>query len=128
MPDWISGKMTLPTIPYTLLQAIARNEGFYVQGTRPNRNNNPGDLELRPWMTTFGATAGDPRFAIFPSEDLGFQALRHLLQFKIYKGKTISQAISQFAPGNENNVASYVRNICSWTEQQPDTVIDQILG
>jgi hypothetical protein len=123
--------MTFPDIPYTLLQAIAREEGFYdedVIPNRPQRNNNPGDLEWRPWMTTYGSMEGDPRFAIFPSADLGFQALRHLLQFPLYKGKTISQAISIFAPGNENNVQSYVLNVCSWTEQQPNTVIDGILG
>lgn len=123
--------MTLPTVPYTLLQAIAREEGYYAEDVipnRPQRNNNPGDLEWRPWMTTYGSSSGDPRFAIFSSEDLGFQALRHLLQFNMYKGKTISQAISIFAPGNENNVQQYVLNVCSWTEQQPDTVIDGILG
>jgi hypothetical protein len=112
----------------SLIQAIAVEEGFYVQGTRPNRNLNPGDLEYRPWMGSFGAIGGDPRFAIFPNVEQGFAALKHLLQFPLYKGKTISQAISIFAPATENNLRSYVDNVCAWTEQQPDTVIDGILG
>lgn len=122
--------IVIPTVPLTLIQAIAREEGFYAAGppNRPQRNLNPGDLEWHKWMITFGSTAGDPRFAIFPSADMGFAALRHLFTFPLYKGKTISQAISLFAPGFENNVSSYVRNICSWTEQQPDAVIDGILG
>jgi hypothetical protein len=123
--------VTLPTIPYTLLQAIAREEGFYAEDvipTRPQRNNNPGDLEWRPWMTRFYSTQGDPRFAIFPTATDGFDALRHLLGFPMYKGKTIAQAISQFAPGNENNTRQYIDNVCAWCEQPPDTIIDQILG
>jgi len=120
--------MTLPTIPYTLLQAIAREEGFYVQGSRPNRNNNPCDLEWRAWMTRFYSTQGDPRFAIFPNVQEGFAAARHLLGFPMYAGKTIAEFVPSFAPGNENDVQQYIRNLCSWTEQQPDTVIDGILG
>ena len=124
--------MVLPSLPYTLLQAIARQEGFYsdaIPETRPQRLNNPGDLEFSPWMTNFGGQNDqDPRFAWFPSPDAGFSALRHLLQFPLYKGKTISQAISIFAPSTENNVRSYVNNVCSWCEATPDTVIDTILG
>jgi hypothetical protein len=120
--------MTLPTIPYTLLQAIAREEGYYVPGSRPARNFNPGDLEWRPWMVRFGATGGDPRFAIFPSAEEGFAAARHLLGSSTYKGKTIAEFVPVFAPGVENDVAQYARNLCSWCEVGPDTVIDTILG
>ena len=122
---------SLPTIPYTLLQAVAREEGFYADGlmpNRPQRNKNPLDLEWRPWMTSFGSTSGDPRFAIFPSVEQGFAAGKHLLQFPLYKGKTISQFVGIFAPGNENNTQQYLLNICSFTEQQPETIIDGILG
>jgi hypothetical protein len=126
--------MTLPTIPYTLLQAIARQEGWYVQPgepdypTRPQRNANPGDLEWHPWMTRFYSTGGDPRFAIFPNADEGFAALRHLLGFPIYKGKTIEEFVPIFAPSTENDVQVYIDNLCAFTEQQPGTVIDGIIG
>lgn len=119
-----------PATPLTLIQAIAHEEGYYADGppNRPQRNKNPGDLEWHPWMEQFGSGMGDPRFAIFPTEKQGFDALRHLLQLKLYKGKTISQAINIFAPGNENNTAAYIRNLCAWCEAEPDTVIDGILG
>ena len=123
--------LPMPAIPYTLLQAIAREEGFYdpnQANNRPQRNCNPGDLEWRPWMEAFGSTRGDPRFAIFPNPDLGFKALRHLLGFSIYKGKTIAQFVNTFAPGNENDTKQYTLNVCSWVERDPDTVIDGILG
>jgi hypothetical protein len=126
--------MTLPIIPYTLLEAIAREEGWYVQPgdpgypTRPQRNNNPGDLEWHAWMAEFGSTKGDPRFAIFPTVDQGWACLRRLLTFSEYRGKTLAQAITEFAPGNENNTHQYILNVCSWCEVGPDTVIDGILG
>jgi hypothetical protein len=123
-----------PPYPMTLIQAIAVEEGMYVQPgepeypTRPQVNNNPCDLEWHQWMTTYGSTKGDPRFAIFPTVEMGFSAARHLFGFPLYRGKTISQALSIFAPGNENDLRQYILNVCSWTEQQPETVIDGILG
>lgn len=121
----------LPKLPLTLIQAIAREEGFYDPNRpndRPQRDNNPGDLEWHDWMARFGATKGDPRFAIFPSPATGFAALRHLLGFPGYKGKTITAAITEFAPGNENDTAAYIRNVCAWCESSPDTIIDGIIG
>lgn len=123
--------MEMPTIPYTLLQAIARAEGWYAEGAvpnRPQRNLNPLDLEWHPWMKSFGSNAGDPRFAIFPSADQGFAAGRYLLQLPLYKGKTIAQFAWIFAPGNENNTRAYISEICSFCEAAPDTVIDGIIG
>jgi seryl-tRNA synthetase len=89
----------LPTIPCTFLEAIAREEGFYAAGVnRPKRNNNPGDLEWHQWMTVYGSTQGDPRYAIFPTPDMGFAALRHLFGFPLYKGKgaKLQRALIQY--------------------------------
>ena len=33
-----------------LAELIAEREGFYVKGSLPQRNNNPGDLEAAPGM------------------------------------------------------------------------------
>ena len=40
-----------PTVPYSLAEAIAQIEGYYADTSpldlnRPQRNNNPGDIEL----------------------------------------------------------------------------------
>src|ERR1700688_3838241 len=53
-------------------QAIAAAEGFNVAGSRPSRNNNPGDL-----TSTFGfATTGtDGMFPVFASVTDGWNAL-----------------------------------------------------
>jgi hypothetical protein len=103
--------------------AIAKEEGFFTQGTRPQRNNNPGDIEFGFLTRKYGATKGDPRFAVFPSLDEGWNCLECLLRYD-YKGLTISQAINKFAPGNENDTAQYIKNVCLWTGLTPETVID----
>jgi hypothetical protein len=51
-------------------QAIARQEGFYVTGSVPQRANNPGDLKI-PNMPTLPGTS----ITLFPSADAGWSAL-----------------------------------------------------
>lgn len=50
--------------------AIARQEGFYVSGSIPQRANNPGDLKI-PNMPTLPGTS----ITQFPSADAGWNAL-----------------------------------------------------
>lgn len=37
----------------------SHEEGFYHQGTRPQRNNNPGDIEIGKFALAHGAIGGD---------------------------------------------------------------------
>jgi hypothetical protein len=113
--------------PMTFLEAIAREEGFYAAGTRPCRNNNPGDIEWGKFTQAHGATAGDPRFAVFPDAATGFVAMRALFQSSGYKGLTVSQALNRWAPPVENATNSYIANVCKWTGVTADMVIDDIL-
>lgn len=122
------GSKMLPIYPYTISQAIAREEGFYATTTTPNRpqrNNNPGDLEYHPWQSEFGAVKGlDPRFAYFPTVEQGWDCLKRLLSFPAYKGKTIEQFVEEFAPSNENNTKQYALNIAYWCRLTLTTIID----
>jgi hypothetical protein len=78
-------------------------------GTRSWRNNNPGNIEFGPFARQMGALRSDGRFAIFPTEEHGTRAQERLLfEGRGYKGKTIGQAISRWAPRFENNVGAYV--------------------
>jgi hypothetical protein len=113
--------------PMSFLQAIAREEGFYAPGTRPQRNNNPGDIEWGKFTKAHGATSGDPRFAIFPTADAGFVAMRSLFQSTGYKGLTVAQALNRWAPPVENQTNAYIANVCKWTGCTADMVIDEIL-
>lgn len=116
----------------TLLQAIAHMEGFYELHSRPQRNNNPGDLSWGDEAKAFGATHGDPRFAVFPNPATGWVALKGWLSVPAkfagdgkliggYLGATIIQVLNRFAPPNENDTAHYVDTVCKNTGLSPTT-------
>ena len=117
----------LPVHPMGFLEAIAREEGFYSAGTRPQRNNNPGDIEFGKFTQAHGATAGDPRFAVFPDHVSGFAAMRSLFLSSGYAGLTIAQALNRWAPPVENKTNAYIANVCAWTGLTPDTLIATVL-
>jgi hypothetical protein len=124
----------------TLEQAIAREEGYYAEPpTRPERNNNPGDIEWHPGPHGFaylhGATRpetmldGKPgRFAYFPTPEMGWAAMRALLRTPRYKGRTVAEALNIWAPPVENATDSYIANVCAWVPCHPGDVIDGLLG
>lgn len=90
------------------------------------RNNNPGNIDFNPrnnWVGQLGLepkTAGvpNPRFALFDCAENGIRAIGKLIL--AYRGKdgmpgvgkpgidTVTEVISRWAPGNENNTAAYV--------------------
>ena len=113
-------------------QAIARMEGYYTPGTRPNRNANPGDIEYGKWAAAHGADRCESgilgRFAHFPTPEAGWAALKALLQSPGYAGKTVAQVVERYAPGTETDTAASVRAVCKLTGLTPNTVIDQHLG
>lgn len=79
----------------------------------------------RPELTKDG-TSG--RFAYFPTPEVGFAAMRALLQTPTYKGKTVAQALNIWAPPVENATNGYISNICAWVPCKPTDVIDGLLG
>ena len=113
----------MPDTVVTLVEAMAREDGFYVLGTRAARNRNPGDIEYGNFAAHHGATGSDGRFAIFPDAATGFAALRELLM-QDYAGMTLKAALNRFAPPFENNVSSYLANIVAWTGAAPTDIID----
>lgn len=92
---------------------------YTLKGDYNWRSNNPGNLEYGPFAISMGAIGqgavpqGRERgFAIFPSYEAGENA-RIKLQFESprYKDLTIAQAISRFAPPNENDTQAYIRAV-----------------
>jgi hypothetical protein len=125
--------MTIPSLPCTFLQAIARQEGFYIPGSRANRNNNPGNLNFAPRLATTPyfamletvplGVAENPRFCHFRSSMDGFDAARALL-LRAYLGLPVSQALCKWAPpSDDNDVSAYQANVCLWTGMSPDDVL-----
>ena len=106
--------------------AIARMEGFYASNSapdRPQREDNPGDIEYGPFTIAHGATGTDGRFAIFPDADTGMECLRSLLASPAYANLTIQQAVNRYAPPNENDTVNYVDMVCKWTGFQPTNIV-----
>jgi hypothetical protein len=111
----------------TLPEAIAREEGFYVIGSRAQRNNNPGNLCSGEFTTLHGATGSDSRFAIFPTAVAGFACLSALLTSPAYIGLNLSKALNKYAPPVENATNSYISNVCAWVGCTPETPLTELL-
>lgn len=78
------------------------------------RNNNPGNM--RSGIDGYDSIGRNAGFAIFPSEQVGFDAMVGNLQTSRYQGLTIGGAISTWAPGADgNNPAAYARTVSGWT-------------
>ena len=60
------------SVVFRIADAIAFAEGYYVPGSRPRRNNNPGDLERD--LTGKGAGWDGP-YVVYPTAQDGWDAL-----------------------------------------------------
>ena len=89
------------------------------------RNRNPGNLRpsTPPWNGTVGENGG---FAVFDTIESGIRALcKQLMAYQDRYGvRTVRQAISRWAPGNENDTAGYIAFVCSVLECKPDDEFD----
>lgn len=116
-----------------ILEAIAKQEGFDVPGSRAQRNHNPGNIVYGTFATHHGATGedrdgihpGEPGFAVFPDDMIGFRALASLLAAPRYNKLTIREAIYIYAPPEDNDTAAYIRNICEMTGLRPTDPISK---
>jgi len=111
---------------YTFCEAIARMEGWLVTTSRCRRNHNPGNIRYGSFARRNGAIATDGSFAIFKSDQDGFNAMSELLE-AYYAGETVEQAIMKYAPPSENNTGNYINNICEWTGLTPQTVLTKTI-
>ena len=110
-------------------------EGWYVIGATPNRpqrNNNPGDINFGSFAEKFGATletgTPHPRFACFPTAEQGWACLNALLSGPAYSGLTIQEAVNKYAPPVENDVNQYVALVTKWTGLDPDVRVADALA
>lgn len=107
----------------TLLKQWLGTFLFYMKRTRPNRNNNPGDIEDGVFARKHGAIGSDDRFAKFATATAGFAAMAALLQIH-YQGLTIRAALNKYAPPVENATDIYLQHVCEWAGVHPDDLID----
>jgi len=125
--------------------AIQSHEGYLnpkqypPSGSRSYRNNNPANFKpgsLTTFIKNLGATSIDSGgFAIFPSYEIGFNALKTFLKMACqdklpqYKSSmTLKQFYSVYAPSSDgNNVDVYAKFIANKLGCSIDTKIDELL-
>ncbi len=103
--------------------AIARQEG-----TGCGANNNPGNLR------TWGSLPVSRGFAVFPSCEAGWEALRHQVQRNVDRGLTLEEffagkmgVYAGYAPTADNNQPLiYARNVSTWTGLPLGVPLDQL--
>lgn len=96
-------------------------------GSRTWRNMNPGALRYGDFSKQYGACGVAGGFAVFPSEELGMNALRRLLQSDKYAKLTIAAAIYKYAPPSDNNnPKSYQQRLARITGLNPSKRINQL--
>ena len=89
-----------------IANAIATAEGFFVQGSLPERNNNPGDLRAAPWLLHTVVGGG---FWQASSVGAGVAGLLHQIALDIARGQSLRQLIYSWAPPSDgNNTANYL--------------------
>ena len=110
----------------TLAEAIAHQEGFFVAGSKPNRQNNPGDLRHAPGESHEGM---DPNaVGEFANAEEGWAALNRQLNLYASRGLTIEQMIQEYAPPSENNSQAYLQAVCNLVSCHPTDLVSQVLG
>lgn len=121
-------------MPMHFLEAIARQEGFYIPHSRADRNNNPGNIEYGTFAINYGATRVETvgpqtraRFAYFPSASQGFLAMKGLF-FEHYQGMNVEQALNKYAPPIENETNIYINNVCTWAQCTKSDLVSTLLG
>lgn len=90
-------------------------------GTRAWRNANPGNLRYTEFTQRMGAVGTAGGFAIFPSEEIGAEALDSLLRSDKYSRLTMGQAVMKYAPPHENDTARYLASLRKITGVHHDT-------
>ncbi len=102
-----------------LAEAIAHAEGFYVEGSIPQRAHNPGDLVLGD--KGFG-TLGSEKITVFENEATGWAALEHQLtiirtrQSHVYvPSMTIREMASHWTRTQPNE---WAQNVCDGLAQR----------
>jgi len=119
---------------HTIAEAIAMAEGYYATGEHDRHSlpyllNNPGSLKKPALGAEDLPTWKDTGLVIFPSEDMGWAALRHQIELmldgdsSIYSpSDTLLLVASKYADGDLN----WGRHVASTLGVSPDSTLADI--
>jgi hypothetical protein len=115
---------TVPDIVQTFSNAIATAEGYFVAGSKPQRNNNPGDI------------MSGGQFVVYPTAETGWQALYNQVYLMFFGGSaiynpsmTISQVAYHYADGLHDPVgaANWADNVAGFMGVSVDTTLQDLM-
>ena len=109
-----------------IADAIAVAEGYFVSGSRPRRNHNPGDLERD---VTGKGVGSDGPYVIYATPQDGREALEHQVRLifggsHTYKSSmTIAEVARHYTATDPE---SWARNVAGHLGVSIDTRLDEI--
>ena len=111
-----------------IADAIAFAEGYFVPGSRPRRNNNPGDLERD---VTGKGIAWDGPYVIYATTQDGREALQHQVRLMfsgshIYKPSMTIAAVARRYTATDS--AIWALNVAARLGVTVATRLDEIAG
>lgn len=117
--DELTGDAMTPDIVRRFANAIAFAEGFQVPGSRPARNNNPGDI------------SANGQVLFFQTLDDGWNALFNQVQLMFSGGSgtryrptmTITEVAQVYAKDWEN----WSKNVARFLGVSPDTQLNELV-
>jgi hypothetical protein len=112
----------------SIAQAIAAFEGFFRPGSLAARNNNPGNLRQWGNLPTSGG------YAVFPSAEAGWAALRRQVALNISRGLSLLEffggkpgVYAGYAPAaDRNQPASYAAFVGAQAGLPVDQPLNQL--
>lgn len=91
------------------------------------RNNNPGNIRKSKSAYSFGAIGETDKWAVFPDEETGLNAIVKLLRSKNYNNLSVAGAIHRWAPSSDgNNPERYARKVSKMTGLPADAKINSL--
>ncbi|MDE6250866.1 MAG: hypothetical protein K2M34_04540 [Alphaproteobacteria bacterium] len=96
-------------------------------GTPAWRHTNPGNIVNSRFATEHGAIGRGRKFAIFPSKDVGAQAIVSLLRSPSYNNLSIINAIKRYAPAaDRNDPVAYANTISRRTGLDVNRILNTL--
>jgi hypothetical protein len=116
----------------SVVNAIAGFEGYNTFGSVASMNNNPGNIMYGTFAQKTGSIGPDLQgYAIYPTQQTGFNAADQLVSNYANKGATIQSLIESWAPSNApgntpQSTANYVKYVSNQLGVSPDTPVSSL--
>ena len=105
---------------------LAPGEQVVMDGPRGIRNNNPGNISKTSEAWGGEVQGKDERYKSFATPEDGIAAIgKNLMAYQNKHGiNTVSGIVSRWAPANENDTASYIKQVAQSLGVQPDQPVN----